>query len=101
MKKFILYILNNLIVVKNGDREATLAISDLYTYTSSYSVVDTTEEAISNAIIEVTIEEKPKIYVLSGKTYYDPGTTLGIIATKLMEESNEIEFRSYFYDRLS
>jgi len=81
----------NLIVVKNGDREATLAISDLYTYTSSYSAVDTTEEAISNAIIEVTIEDKPKIYVLSGKTYYDPGTSLGIVATKLMEESNEIE----------
>lgn len=81
----------NLIVVKNSDREKTLAINDLYTYTSSYSTVDTTEEAISNAIIEVTIDEKPQIYVLSGKTYYQPETALGIIATKLIEEANKID----------
>lgn len=81
----------NLIVVKNGDREKALALSDLYTYISSYETVNTTEEAITNAIIEVTIEDKPHIYVLSGKTYYQPEETLGIIANQLMDESNEIE----------
>lgn len=89
--KYNLTTTDSLIVVKNGEREATLTLYDLYTYTSSYSTVDTTEEAISNAIIEVTIEDKPKIYVLSGKTYYDPYNSLGIIATKLMQEANEIE----------
>ena len=81
----------NLIVVKNGDREKTLAITDLYTYISSYETVNITEEAITNAIIEVTIEDKPNIYVLSGKTYYQPETSLGIIANQLIDESNEIE----------
>lgn len=89
--KYNLATTDSLIVVKNGDREATLTLYDLYTYTSSYNAVDTTEEAISNAIIEVTIEDKPKIYVLSGKTYYDPYDSLGIVATKLMQEANEIE----------
>ena len=58
----------SLIVVKNGDKEKTLAITDLYTYISSQEAVNITEEAITNAIIEVTIEDKPHIYVLSGKT---------------------------------
>ena len=81
----------SLIVVKNGDKEKTLAITDLYTYISSQEAVNITEEAITNAIIEVTIKDKPHIYVLSGKTYYEPGTTLGIIANQLMDEANEIE----------
>jgi len=89
--KYNLATTDSLIVVKNGDREETLTLDDLYTFVSSSRVVDTTEEAISNAIIEVTIEDKPKIYVLSGKTYYDPYNSLGIIATKLMQEANDIK----------
>ena len=81
----------SLIVIKNGEREKTLALTDLYTYISSQKAVNITEEAITNAIIEVTIEDKPHIYVLSGKTYYQPETTLGIIANQLMDESNEIQ----------
>jgi len=82
---------DTLIVVKNGDREKTLTVNDLISYISSYETVNVTEEAITNAIIEVTIEDRPKIYVLSGKTYYQPETSFGIIANKLMDESNEVD----------
>ena len=33
-------------------------------------------EAITNAILEVTLEKRPQIYILSGKTYYDTSTIL-------------------------
>lgn len=82
----------NLIVVKSGDKEKTLATSDLYTYDySTYEQIDTTEEAITNAIVDVTIEKKPHIYVLEGKAYNDPEQSLGIIANKLIDEANDID----------
>lgn len=82
----------NLIVVKNGDKEKTITTSDLSTYDySTYETIDRTEEAITNAIVEVTINEKPHIYVLSGKTYNQPETSLGIIANKLIAEANEMD----------
>lgn len=82
----------NLIVVKCGEKEKTITTSDLYTYDyTTYQSIDTTEEAITNAIMEVTIDEKPQIYVLSGKTYNDPEQSLGIIANALIDEANEID----------
>ena len=81
-----------LIVVKNGDRETTLTTSDLYTYDyTTYESIDTTEEAITNAIMEVTIDEKPHIYVFNGNTYNDAEKSLGIIANALIDEANEVE----------
>lgn len=83
---------DSLIVVKSGDREKTLTTSDLYTYDyTTYEQIDVTEEAITNAIVEVTIDEKPRIYVLEGKTYNDPEQSMGIIANALIDEANEVE----------
>lgn len=82
-----------LIVVKSGEREKTLSISDLYTYDyTTGEQIDKTEEAITNAIIEVTIDEKPQIYVLTGKTYYNPEQVLGMLMTDLKNESNEVNY---------
>lgn len=83
---------DSLIVVKSGDREKTLTTSDLYTYDyTTYEQIDVTEEAITNAIVEVTIDEKPRIYVLEGKTYNAPEQSMGIIANALIDEANEVE----------
>ena len=59
------------IIVKNGDREKILSSYDLYTidYTT-YQQKDITEEALTNAIIDVTTEEKPVIYNLTGHNKY-------------------------------
>ena len=38
------------------------------------------------------MEKKPRIYVFSGNTYYDPQTVLASVITKLEEDSNEIEY---------
>ncbi len=93
MTKYNLQNTDNLIVVKNGDKEKTLTVNDLYTYDYlTYEQIDKTEEAITNAIVEVTLNEKPKIYILSGKAYYETSQALSSIITTLEDESNEIEY---------
>lgn len=83
---------DNLIVVKNGEKEKQITTSDLVTYDySTGETIDRTEEAITNAIVEVTIDKKPHIYVLSGKTYNQPERSLGIVANKLIDEANEMD----------
>lgn len=83
---------DNLIVVKNGEKEKQITTSDLTTYDySTGETIDRTEEAITNAIVEVTIDQKPHIYVLSGKTYNQPERSLGIIANELISEANEVD----------
>lgn len=82
-----------LIVIKNGDNEKTLSEYDLYTYDySTYKQIDTTEEAITNAIVSLTIDEKPKIYILTGKTYYPTEQALASVISELETESNEVEY---------
>jgi len=83
---------DNLIIVKNGDREKGLTINDLYTYDyTTNEQIDITEEAITNAIVEVTIDEKPHIYVLEGKAYNEPEASMGIVANRLIDEANEVD----------
>ena len=81
-----------LIVIKNGEKEKILTSSDLITYDySANKNVDATEEAITNGIIEVTLEEKPNIYVLETNTHYDAEESLGFIAVELINESNKVD----------
>lgn len=82
-----------IIVVKSGEKEKTLTESDMYTYDyNTYKQINRTEEAFTNAIVEVTLEEKPKIYVYTGKTINDPNVALSSAVSKLKEDSNEVEF---------
>lgn len=93
MTKYSLESTDSLVVVKTEDREQTLTINDLHTYDySTYEQIDITEEAITNAIIAVTIEEKPKIYILSGKAYYATEQALYSIIEELKDEANEVEY---------
>ena len=59
------------IIVKSGEKDKILSNSDLSTmdYTT-YQQKDITEEALTNAIIDVTTDEKPVIYNLTGHNKY-------------------------------
>lgn len=84
---------DSLIVVKSGEKEKTLTLNDLYTYDySTGQQIDKTEEAITNAIVEVTLDEKPHIYILSGKAYYNTEQALSSIVSTLQDESNEVDY---------
>ena len=62
---------SSIIIVSSGEKEKLLSSYDLYTtdYTT-YQTKDITEEALTNAIIDVTTEEKPAIYYLTGHEKY-------------------------------
>lgn len=52
---------DSLIIVSSGDNEKQVSQYDMYTYDySTYETIDTTEEAITNAILDVTTEENQK-----------------------------------------
>lgn len=81
---------DSLIIIKSGERETYLSLYDLYTYDyTTYEQIDITEEAITNAIIEVTIEEKPKIYFLTGHNYYSD-TYFQLVKQDISSEANEV-----------
>ena len=82
---------DSFVVVETESRTKILQDSDLYTvdYTT-YEQIDTTEEAITNAILDVTTNVKPKICILTGHNLYgdDYFTTL---ENSLTSEMNELE----------
>ena len=93
MTKYNLDSTDSLIIIKTGEKEKTLSLSDLYTYDyTTYEQIDTTEEAITNAIIEITLDEKPQIYILSGNTYYQTDQALASVISTLEDESNDINY---------
>ena len=83
-----------LIVVKKGDKEKTIEEYDLYTYDySTGKQIDLTEEAITNAIVELSITDKPKIYIFAGgKTQYNPEQSLYTVVDELTQEANDVEY---------
>lgn len=80
-----------LIIIKSGNKEKILSTSDLYTYDyTTYEEKDLTEEAITNALLSVTIEKKPKIYFLSGHNDNLQSYLIGF-KQSLTDEANEVE----------
>lgn len=80
-----------MIIIKSGEREKILSTYNLYTidYTT-YEQKDVTEEAITNAIIDVTIDKKPKIYYLTGNNKY-ADDYMQYFKQDVEAEANEIE----------
>lgn len=90
MNKYSLTSSDSLIVIKTEEREETLTLYDLYTYDyTTYEEIDLTEEAITNAIVGVTIEEKPNVYFLEGHNYYS-NDYFNTIKSSLKSEANNV-----------
>ena len=59
------------IIVESEDNYKLLGSNNLYTYDyTTYQQIDTREEAITNAIIDVTTEKRPVVYNLVGHNKY-------------------------------
>lgn len=82
---------DNLIIINCGDKETTLSENDLYEmdYTT-YSSVDRTEEAITNAIVDVISDVKPKIYFMNNHTMY-ASSYFTTLMQSLKDDANEID----------
>lgn len=93
MTKYNLESTESLIVIKTEEKEKTITMDELYTVDySTYEQIDTTEEALTNAIVEIMIQEKPKIYILSGKAYYATEQALYTTIEELKDDANEVNY---------
>ena len=77
-------------IIKSGNKEKVLTLYDLTTldYTTG-EYKDKTEEAMTNAILDVTVTEKPKIYYLSNHTKYSSKYITYFIQS-LANEANDV-----------
>lgn len=90
MNKYALESTDNMILFTSEEKETVLSLSDLYTYDyTTYEEIDLTEEAFTNAIIEVTIEDKPNIYFLEGHNTYTSEYFL-LLQQDIEAEANEV-----------
>ncbi|MCI9017204.1 MAG: GldG family protein [Clostridia bacterium] len=80
------------IIVEANERNKIITINELYTYDyTTFQQIDTSEEKITNAILNVTIDKKPKIYFLTGHKEYSLNTQLTVLSAYLQNEMNEVE----------
>lgn len=79
------------IIIETKDKNKILTIDDLYTYDyTTYQQIDVTEEKITNAIVNLTLANKPKIYFLTGHNEYGINTDMTMLKAYLENEVNEI-----------
>lgn len=81
-----------LIIVESKNQNKIITIDELYTYDyTTYSQIDISEEKITNAIVNLTIAKKPKIYFLTGHGEYGINTDMTMLKAYLENETNDIE----------
>lgn len=82
---------SSFLIVATENREKYLDDYDFSTYDyTTYEQIDTTEEAITNGILDVVTTEKPKIYFLTGHNLYST-SYFQYLQTDLIDEANEVE----------
>lgn len=83
---------NSFILISSDEKEKILYDYNLYTYDySTYNQIDITEEAITNAILDVITNVKPKICILTGHNLYSE-TYFQYLEQALTEDVNEVEY---------
>lgn len=80
------------IVVQSEQRYKVLSSSELYTYDyTTYETIDMTEQKLTNAILDTTIADKPKVYFLTGHNEYSIDYELYTLAAYIQNDVNDIE----------
>lgn len=81
------------LIIKSGDSEKIINASSEFTsydYTT-YQTVDTTEQVITNSILGLNQENKPKVYLTQGHQEYDDASIVRLLA-QLKNEAFETQF---------
>lgn len=84
---------SQLVAVQATERYKIIDSSEMYTYDSStYQTIDITEQKLTNAILDVTIAQKPQIYFLTGHGEYgiDSSSPMGTLATYIENDVNDV-----------
>lgn len=80
-----------IIVLETADSSKIIDTSyEFYSYDyETGQEVDLTEQTLTNSLLAITAENKPKIYFTTGHQEYDLSTELGVLSTYLGNESYE------------
>lgn len=82
---------DSVLLFESDGKDKIVETYDLVTYDSTtYATIDKTEEAMTNAILDVTVEERPKIYFLTGHSKYTE-TDLISFQSAIADEANDVE----------
>lgn len=84
---------SQLVAVQATERYKIIDANEMYTYDSStYQYIDVTEQKLTNAILDVTIAQKPQIYFLTGHGEYgiSSSSAMGTLATYIENDVNDV-----------
>lgn len=84
---------SQLVAVQSSQRYKIIDSSEMYTYDSTtYQTIDITEQKLTNAILDVTIAQKPQIYFLTGHGEYgiDETSPLAQLKTYIENDINDV-----------
>ena len=83
-----------LVAVSSSQRYKAIDENEMYTYDSSSSqTIDVTEQKITNAILDVTIVSKPKVYFLTGHNEYGTANSqqeMYLLAQYIVNDVNDV-----------
>lgn len=79
------------IIVENGEKSKIITSDELYTTDDDWNTVDLTEEKITSAILNVTSEDIPKVYFLTGYSNMTLENGLYYLNLFMQNEVNEVE----------
>lgn len=81
-----------ILIIKSGDSEKVIdGSTDFSTYDyTTYQSVDVTEQTITNSILALNAENKPKVYFLQGHEEYKP-EEIQVLSSYLQNEAFEID----------
>lgn len=80
------------IIVESGEKSKVLTASDLQTYdTTTYETINIAEEKLTSAIMSVSTDKIPKIYVLNGYGENSLSKNMNYFGIALVNEINTVE----------
>lgn len=83
---------DQLLIVSCGENEIVLNSYELYTYDySTYEQIDLTEEMVTNAIVNVTTDQKPTIYFMENHAMYSFNNYYATTTKVLEGDANIVE----------
>lgn len=83
---------DTIMVIKTESRNKVLSYNDLYTYDyTTYEQIDISEQKMTNAMVDLTIENKPVVYFLTGHNEYQIKTELTRLVEGLENDVNTVK----------
>ena len=82
---------NAIIAIESNNRYVTIDSTETYTYDySNLQTIDITEQKVTNAIMDVTLDNEPKIYFLNGHGEYIPSTYIKYFYANVDNAVNDV-----------